>query len=102
MICGTGVGISNAAGKVFGARAALVRDITTARYAKEKLNANVIGIGGKITGLHLLLSIVDNFLEAKYEETDENNKLIAKIMELEPETDHQTGDEHYFDEFLAK
>ena len=90
VICGTGVGIANSASKVYGARTALVRDITTARYAKEKLNANVIGVGAKITGLNLLLSIVDNFIEAKYEESEENNQLVNKIMSLESKEDNQT------------
>lgn len=100
VICGTGAGITASADKVFGARAALVRDITTAKYAVTELNANIIGVGGKITGEHLIYSIIDAFLEARYEPTPEKDALIKKIMSLENQEDHQTGDENFFIEFL--
>ncbi|MDD7305223.1 MAG: galactose-6-phosphate isomerase subunit LacB, partial [Peptoniphilaceae bacterium] len=43
------------------------------------------------------------FLEAKYQKSEENDKLIEKIMAIEENyQDKQTGDDHFFDEFLEK
>jgi galactose-6-phosphate isomerase len=101
VICGTGVGITTSANKVKGIRAALVRDVATAKYAREQLNANVIGMGGRITGIGLMENIIDVFLETEYKETEKNKKWIEKIDGL-IEEDSSIGDEHFFDEFLEK
>ncbi|WP_026882570.1 galactose-6-phosphate isomerase subunit LacB [Clostridium akagii] len=102
LLCGTGVGISSSANKVKGIRAALVRDVSTAKYAKEYLNANVIAVGGRITGIGLIENIIDAFLDAKYIKTPENEKIIKKIDSLIVNDKDQFGNEHFFDEFIEK
>lgn len=101
VLCGTGVGISNAVQKVKGARCALVGDVSAATYAKEELNCNVIGVGGRVSGIGAIEDILDAYFSTEYKPNEENKKLIERIDSLIDRTDY-IGDDHFFDEFLEK
>ena len=66
LICGTGVGISIAANKVNGVRAAVCSDATTARLVKAHNNANIIAFGERIVGVELAKDIVKAYLDAEF------------------------------------
>ena len=100
-ICGTGIGINNSAQKIKGVRAACVTDVQTAVAAKEQLNANVIGCGGRVVGIGTIEYILDAFLKAEYQPTPERDALIAKIDNMIPDNDAIEND-HLFDEFNKK
>lgn len=67
LICGTGVGISLAANKVKGIRAAVCSEPVTARLARQHNNAQIIAFGARIVGLETAQAIVDAFLGAEFE-----------------------------------
>ncbi len=61
LVCGTGIGISIAANKVKGVRAALCSDTFSAHACREHNNANILALGQRVVGVGLALDIVDNF-----------------------------------------
>lgn len=67
LCCGTGIGISIAANKFKGIRCALVRDSFSARLTKEHNNANVLALGGRVTGTELAADIIDSWMDAEFQ-----------------------------------
>ena len=67
LICGTGIGISLAANKVPGIRAAVCSEPYSAKLTVEHNNANIIAMGARVVGPELAKMIVDNFFDAKFE-----------------------------------
>ena len=67
VVCGTGIGISIAANKIPGIRAALVTDVFMARMAKEHNNANVLALGGRVIDQMRACEIVAAWLDAAFE-----------------------------------
>ena len=67
IICGSGVGISIAANKVKGVRAALVYNEEVAKLAREHNDANVISIGARFFNLEEIIKMVDVFISTDFE-----------------------------------
>jgi ribose 5-phosphate isomerase B len=65
-VCGSGIGISIAANKVPGIRAALAHDVNTARLAREHNDANVLALGGRVVTAEAALEMVQTFLATAY------------------------------------
>ncbi|MBQ2946173.1 MAG: ribose 5-phosphate isomerase B [Clostridia bacterium] len=82
LVCGTGIGISMAANKVKGVRAACCSDTFSARFTRMHNDANVICMGGRVVGPGLALDIVDLFLDTEFE-GGRHQKRIDLITEYE-------------------
>ena len=82
LICGTGIGMSIAAGKVPGIRAALCTDPFMAKMAKEHNDANILCLGSWITGTKLSYAIIDAYLKSEFTE-GRHKRRLDQIKELE-------------------
>ena len=67
LICGTGIGISLAANRVRGVRAAVCSEPYSAEMTRRHNNANIIAFGARVVGEGTAMTIVDAFLNAEFE-----------------------------------
>lgn len=81
LICGTGIGISMAANKIKGIRAALCSDCFSAKYTRLHNDANVICFGARVIGVGLAIELLDIFLNTGFE-GGRHQKRIDKLMQL--------------------
>ena len=82
LICGTGIGMSMAANKVAGIRAALCGDTYSAEMTRHHNDANILVLGGRVTGSALALSILDKFLNTPFD-GGRHERRIAMFADLE-------------------
>ena len=82
LICGTGIGISLAANKVKGIRAAVCSEPYSAKMSREHNNANMIAFGARVVGEDLAKMIVDSWLDAKFQ-GGRHAERVALIDEIE-------------------
>lgn len=79
LICGTGIGISIAANKMKGIRAALCTDCFCAEATRQHNNANVLALGGRVVGPGLAVKIVDTFLNTEFSNEERHQRRIDQI-----------------------
>ena len=79
LVCSTGIGISMAANKVKGIRAALCGDVFSAKATREHNDANILAMGARVTGPGLALEIVKAFLETPFSNDERHIRRIKQI-----------------------
>lgn len=79
LICGSGIGISIAANRHPGIRAALVHDVTTARLSRQHNNANVVALGARLIGPDTARDCVEAFLQTPFDGGERHERRIAKM-----------------------
>lgn len=82
LVCGTGIGMSMAANKVKGIRAALCGDVFSATMSREHNDANVICMGERVLGPGLAISILDAWLDTEFA-GGRHARRVSKIMAIE-------------------
>ena len=82
LLCGTGIGISMAANKIRGIRAALCHSEFDAKMCREHNDANVMCLGGRTTGTNIALEMVDLYLNTDFG-GDRHQRRVDKIMAIE-------------------
>ena len=82
-VCGSGVGVSIAANKIPGVRAALITDIYSAHQGVEHDDMNLICIGGRVIGPMLIWELIAAFLNATYNGEERFERRLQKVIALE-------------------
>ncbi len=83
LICGTGIGMSMAANKVKGIRAACCSEPFSARLTREHNNANVLCFGARVVGEGTAMDLVDAFVDTPFSNDERHIRRIDLISEIE-------------------
>ncbi len=83
LVCGSGAGVSVAASKIKGIRAATIHDTYTAHQGVEHDDVNVLCLGGRVIGVEVAAEIVRAFLAAEVSDEERHVRRRAKVDEIE-------------------
>ena len=79
VICGTGIGISIAANRIAGVRAAVCHDVTSAKLAREHNDANVMALGVRLIGPEVAMDCLDAFMTTEFSSGERHVRRIEKL-----------------------
>ena len=82
LICGTGIGISLAANKVKGVRAAVCSEPYSAKMTKLHNNANIIAFGARVVGIEIAKAIVSEWINTEFE-GGRHQRRVDLLMDIE-------------------
>ena len=83
IVCGSGVGVSVAANKVPGIRAAMCHDTFSARQGVEDDSMNVLCLGGRVIGPELASDVIRAYLSAKFSGAERHQRRLNKVKKIE-------------------
>ena len=86
IVCGSGAGVSIAANKIPGIRAAVCHDTYTAHQAVEHDDMNVLCLGARVIGAALAFDLVHTFLGARFTGEERHQRRLNKILAIEGQT----------------
>jgi ribose 5-phosphate isomerase B len=82
-VCGSGVGVSVAANKMPGVRAALITETYSAHQGVEHDDMNMLCVGGRVIGLVLMWEIIQAYLKARYDGGERFQRRLDKVIAIE-------------------
>ncbi len=82
-VCGSGVGVSVAANKMPGIRAALITETYSAHQGVEHDDMNLLCLGGRVIGLVLMWEIIEAYLKARYDGGERFQRRLDKVIAIE-------------------
>ena len=82
-VCGSGVGVSIAANKFHGVRAALISETYSAHQGVEHDDMNMLCVGGRVLGTSLILEIIFAFLNAEFQQEERFVRRLDKVLDIE-------------------
>ncbi|MHB8659842.1 MAG: RpiB/LacA/LacB family sugar-phosphate isomerase [Solirubrobacteraceae bacterium] len=83
IVCGSGAGVSVAASKIHGIRAATIHDTYAAHQAVEHDDLNVLCLGGRVIGPELAVEIVRAYLRARFSGEERHIRRLGEVAEIE-------------------